>query len=85
MNTFSIENDTHTADQFTFSGRQAEKFAEHNCERAFRWRYVAGDVRNLPKYVTASIRAAGYEPVHLGGTTYRCSVIGLRRVLRKAI
>ena len=79
MNTFNIETETVPANEFAFCGQQESKAFANNCERVFQFRYIAGDVRNLPKYIWAAIKSAGYIPVHLGGTTYSHSVIGLRR------
>lgn len=62
---------------YEFTGRQEERARAHGVTRVFRFRFIAGDVRRLPAYVTNAISAAGYTPVYLGGTTYKYSVIGL--------
>lgn len=79
MRNFNIETETKTVDQFNFSGQQKEKFDYNKCERVFRFRFINGNVRNLPKYILNSIEEAGYTAHYLGGTTYSHSVIGLAK------
>lgn len=79
MNTFNIATQTTPVDDYDFHGNQLGVAVANDCERAFRFRYIAGNVSSLPKYILSAIREAGYTPVHLGGTTYSHSVIGLQR------
>lgn len=79
MKQFDINTETAAAENFKFSGEQESKFQHFNCERVFRFRYVAG-IENLPKYIRVEIRTAGYVPRYLGGTTYKYSVIGLQKI-----
>jgi hypothetical protein len=79
MKTFDINTETSLLAEFVFAGKQLDNFNVYNCERVFRWRYVAGNVNNLPKYILSAIDEYGYEAIHLGGTTYQYSVIGLRK------
>lgn len=75
---FNIETETSVKADFSFRGAQEEKFEAEKCARVFEWRDVRGDVTRLPKYVLHAIKEAGFKPVHLGGTTYKYSVIGLK-------
>ena len=74
-----IENSLPIAD-FPLAGNQGMRARETASVRAFKWRDIRGNTRNLPKYVLAEITAAGFEPHYLGGTTYSHSVIGLSSV-----
>ena len=78
MTTFNVNTQTQLVNEFDFTGDQATKAESNNCTRVFRFRYIAGDVNKLPKYIQEAIAAAGFTAVHLGGTTYKYSVIGLR-------
>ena len=79
MKTFDIATETETLDDYDFSGNQQQKALANDCVRAFRFRYLAGDVNKLPKYILIAIHEAGYTPIHLGGTTYKYSVVGLKK------
>lgn len=77
MKTFNVENQTETVGEFNFAGAQKARFEKYKCERVFRFRYLAGDIRRLPKYVVSEIIGAGYFPVCIGGTALSHSVVGL--------
>ena len=78
MTTFNVNTQTELVSDFEFTGDQSAKATANNCTRVFRFRYIAGDVSKLPQYIKTAISEAGMTPVHLGGTTYKYSVIGLR-------
>ena len=78
MKTFDITTETESVDDFEFRGQQESVAIANDCVRVFRFRYLAGGVQNLPKYIITAIREAGYTPIYLGGTTYKYSVIGLK-------
>lgn len=79
MKTFNINTQTYTPDNFDFRGAQANRAAAVQAARVFEWRYIAGNVKNLPKYILNAIRENGYTAHHLGGTTFEYSVIGLAK------
>jgi hypothetical protein len=78
MRAFDIERQTRPVAAMSFSGHQGDVSAANDCVRAFRFRYLAGNVNSLPKYIKLAIAAAGYTPVYLGGTAYKYSVVGLK-------
>lgn len=80
MKTFNIETETTPVTEFEFVGEQLVKATTNNCERAFSFRFLAGNVNALPKYIKSAIAEAGFRPVYLGGTTYKYSIIGLVRL-----
>lgn len=77
MKSFNIETETVVTENFIFHGNQANVATRTSSLRVFKWRYIAGNVSNLPKYVQSAIRQAGFTAHYLGGTTFSHSVIGL--------
>jgi hypothetical protein len=78
MREFDIECETRTVAEMSFTGNQECVSDANDCVRAFRFRFLGGNVNSLPKYIRSAIAQAGYTPVYLGGTTYKYSVVGLK-------
>jgi hypothetical protein len=63
--------------EFPFAGNQAKHAAATGSVLAFNYRYLAGNIRALPLYIWRAAAENGYTIVHLGGATYKHSVLGL--------
>ena len=79
--TFDIARDSTPIAEFAafLKPAQAMRANAHGATRAFRYRDIRGNIKQLPKYILDALTTAGMVPVYIGGGTVGTNcVIGIK-------
>lgn len=78
---FDVEKDSTPIAEFAalLKPAQAMRANAHGVTRAFRYRDIRGNIKQLPKFILDALNAANMTPVYVGGGTVGTNcVIGIK-------